>query len=86
MFAPQTPLSEERYLHQTFLDSLGRTAVKLMFENVVDGKRGTEIVVVYEYPRYAGLRKVIVVALGVLSIFVTRIAGGWVFAGGIGGK
>lgn len=73
-------------MHKTFLDSLGRTAIKLSFENVVDEKRGTELVVVYEYPRLAGLRKVIVVAMGVLAIFVLRMAGGYVFAGGIGGK
>lgn len=86
MFTPQPPVSEERYLHHSFLDSLGRTAVKLEFENVVDEKRGNEIVVIYEYPRFAGLRKVIVVALGVLAVFVTRVVGGWVFEGGIGGK
>ena len=86
VFTPQPPLSEERYLHHTFLDSLGRTGVKLEFENVVDEKRGKEIVVIYEYPRFAGLRKVIVVALGVFAVFVTRVVGGWIFEGGIGGK
>jgi hypothetical protein len=60
--------------------------VKLGFENVVDEKRGKEVVVIYEYPRFAGLRKVIVVASGVLAIFVARVVGGWVFEGGIGGK
>jgi oligosaccharyltransferase complex subunit alpha (ribophorin I) len=86
VFTPQPALTEERYLHHTFLDSLGRTAVKLTFENVVDEKRGKEIVVIYEYPKFAGLRKVFVVAAGVLAIFVVRIVGGWVFEGGIGGK
>jgi oligosaccharyltransferase complex subunit alpha (ribophorin I) len=86
VFTPQVAVSEERYLHHTFLDSLGRTAVKLHFENVVDEKRGKEIVVIYEYPRFAGFRKVIVVAGGVLAIFVVRLVGGWIFAGGIGGK
>jgi oligosaccharyltransferase complex subunit alpha (ribophorin I) len=86
VFTPQPALSEERYLHHTFLDSLGRTAVKLEFENVVDEKRGKEIVVIYEYPRFAGLRKVIVVTLGILAVFVTRVVGGWIFEGGIGGK
>jgi oligosaccharyltransferase complex subunit alpha (ribophorin I) len=65
---------------------LGRTAVKMRFENVVDERRGKEIVVIYEYPRFAGLRKVIVVALGVLAIFVLRLVGGYVFEGGIGEK
>jgi hypothetical protein len=60
--------------------------VKLTFENVVDKKHGEEIVVVYEYSAAAGLRKVIVVALGVLAIFVARVVGGWLFEGGIGGK
>lgn len=83
MFTPQPPVSEKRYLHRTFLDSVGRTAVKLSFENVVDEKRGKEIVVIYEYPRFAGLRKVIVVALGVLSLFVFRLLSGYILEGGI---
>ena len=86
VFTPQVALREERYLHKTFLDSLGRTAIRLSFENVVDEKRGTELVVVYEYPRFAGLRKVIVVAVGVLAVFVFRVVGGYIFSGGIGGK
>jgi oligosaccharyltransferase complex subunit alpha (ribophorin I) len=86
VFTPQPPLSEERYLHRTFLDTVGRTAVKLTFKNVVDEKRGREIIVVYVYPRFAGLRKVVVVVLGVLGLFVTRLVGGWIFEGGIGGK
>jgi len=86
VYAPQIALQEERYLHKTFLDTLGRTAIKLSFENVVDEKRGTELVVVYEYPRFAGLRKVIVVAVGVLAVFILRVVGGYIFAGGIGEK
>lgn len=86
VYSPQPPISEERYLHHTFLDSLGRTAIKLSFANVVDERRGKEIIVIYEYPRFAGLRKVIVVALGVLAIFIMRLVGGYVFEGGIGGK
>jgi Ribophorin I len=86
VFTPQVAVSEERYLHRIFLDSLGRAAVKLHFENVVDEKREKEIVVIYEYPRFAGLRKVIIVAAGVLAIFVVRLVGGRIFASGIGGK
>ena len=86
MYTPQPALSEERYMHHTFLDSLGRTAIRLKFENVVDEKRGKEIVVIYEYPPFAGLQKVVVVVLGVLAIFVVRLVGGYVFEGGIGGK
>jgi hypothetical protein len=56
----------------------------LRFENLVDEKRGTEIVVVYEYPWFAGFRKVVVVATGVLAIFVLRLVGGHAFKGGIG--
>jgi oligosaccharyltransferase complex subunit alpha (ribophorin I) len=86
VLTPQPAVSEEHYLHYTFLDSLGRTAVKLRFENIVDEKRGKELVVIYEYPRLAGFRKVIVVALAVLTIFVFRVVGGWALEGGIGGK
>ena len=86
VFPPQPAISEERYFHHTFLDSLGRTAVRLRFENVVDEKRGTEIVLVYEYPRFAGFRKVIVIMTGVFAVFIIRLVGGSVFKGGIGGK
>jgi Ribophorin I len=58
----------------------------LRFENVVDEKRGQEIVVIYEYPMFAGLRKVIVVSLGVLTVFVVGLGGGWLLEGGIGRK
>lgn len=51
---------------------------------MVDEKRGTEIVVVYEYPWFAGFRKVVVVAIGVLAIFVLRLVGGHAFKGAIG--
>ena len=51
---------------------------------MVDEKRGTEIVVVYEYPWFAGFGKVVVVATGVLAIFVLRLVGGRAFKGAIG--
>jgi hypothetical protein len=60
--------------------------VRLHFENVVDEKRGKEVVVIYEYPRFAGLRKVVVAAAGVLAIFIVRLIGGRIFAGRISGK
>ena len=78
VYTPQPALEETRYMHHTFLDSLGRTAVKLTFENVVDEKRGKEVVIIYEYPTFAGLRKAVVVALGIFVVFATRIVGGWV--------
>jgi oligosaccharyltransferase complex subunit alpha (ribophorin I) len=86
VFTPQPAVSEKHYLYHTFLDSLGRSAVKLRFEKIVDERRGKEIVVIYEYPRFAGFRKVIVVALAVLTIFVFRVIGGWALGSGIGGK
>jgi hypothetical protein len=56
----------------------------LRFENLVDDKRGTEVVVVYECPRFAAFGKVAAVATGVLAIFVLRLLGGYVFKGAIG--
>jgi oligosaccharyltransferase complex subunit alpha (ribophorin I) len=86
VITPQDYVSEERYLHHTFLDTLGRTAIKLTFENVVDEKRGKEIIVIYNYPSFGGLRKVVVVAVGIAAIFVARLLGGWIFEGGIVSK
>lgn len=86
MLTAQPAILEERYFHRTFLDSLGRTAVKLRFENVVDEKRNTEIIVIYEYPTLSALRKVLVVTTGVLAVFVIRLIAGYVFEGGIARK
>jgi dolichyl-diphosphooligosaccharide---protein glycosyltransferase subunit 1 (ribophorin I) len=79
-------VAEERYFHHTFLDTLGRTAVRLTFENVVDEKRGKELIVVYEYPAWAGVRKAAVVGLGIAGVFLARLVGGWIFEGGIVAK
>ncbi|KAF2711562.1 Ribophorin I [Pleomassaria siparia CBS 279.74] len=56
-------------LHKTFLDTVGRTSLSLSAINVVDDLRDRELIVTYDYPWTAGLRKPIVITLGVFSLF-----------------
>ncbi|TGZ82950.1 Ribophorin I [Ascodesmis nigricans] len=62
--------SEERYLHKTFMDTLGRTALKLKVRNVADEAHGKELIVMYRYPKFAGLRKPLVFFTGLMSLFL----------------
>ncbi|KAI9812039.1 MAG: dolichyl-diphosphooligosaccharide--protein glycosyltransferase subunit 1 [Pycnora praestabilis] len=56
--------------HRTFMDTLGRSTLRLTALNVVDDARDKDLIVTYDYPLTAGLRKPITIFLGVLSVFV----------------
>lgn len=44
--APPVPVErEERYFHKTFMDTLGRTAIKLHVTNVADEQHNKEMIV-----------------------------------------
>ena len=60
--------------HKTFMDTLGRTTLKLTAMNVVDEAREAELVVLYDYPFTAGLRKPVTIFAAVLAVFVTAFA------------
>lgn len=62
-------LSSEQSLHKTFMDTVGRTELKLSAMNVVDEARDTKIVVLYDYPFFAAFRKPLTIVVGVLSTF-----------------
>jgi oligosaccharyltransferase complex subunit alpha (ribophorin I) len=64
-------LSSEQSLHKTFMDTVGRTELKLSAMNVVDEARDAKILVLYDYPYFAAFRKPLSVVGGVLSLFVT---------------
>ncbi|OAA54326.1 oligosaccharyl transferase subunit [Niveomyces insectorum RCEF 264] len=57
-------------LHKTYLDTVGRTAVVIEAENLVDEFRDREVVVTYDYPLLASLRKPLVVFGSTLSLFI----------------
>ena len=75
---PVPIVSEERFLHKTFMDTLGRTAVKLRLRNVVDEQHQKELVVSYHLTKMEAFRKPVVIFSGlallfVLSWFVSRL-------------
>jgi oligosaccharyltransferase complex subunit alpha (ribophorin I) len=57
-------------LHNTFLDTIGRTVLVIKARNLVDGFRDRELVVSYDYPLLASLRKPLVVFGTAMAVFV----------------
>jgi len=62
--------SAEQSLHKTFMDTLGRTMLKLTALNVVDEARDVELLVTYEYPFLAAFRKPLSIVAGVSAVFI----------------
>ncbi|KAF3914773.1 hypothetical protein ABW20_dc0100783 [Dactylellina cionopaga] len=61
---------EERFLHKTFMDTVGRTTIKLTIDNVVDDVKNRDIIVTYNYSTMAALRKPLTVLVSVFSLYV----------------
>ena len=68
---PVQIVSSEIVSHKTFMDTLGRTALKLTAMNIVDEARDKEIIISYDYPITAAYRKPITIFLGIVAVFVT---------------
>ncbi|ORY11812.1 dolichyl-diphosphooligosaccharide--protein glycosyltransferas-like protein subunit 1 [Clohesyomyces aquaticus] len=64
-------VSSEVGLHNTFMDTIGRTVLSLHAINLVDDWRERELLVSYEYPWTAGFRKPVVFTVGMFAVFVT---------------
>lgn len=62
--------------HKTFMDTIGRTMLKVKAINLVDEIRDRELIVTYDYPLSALLRKPLVIFAGVATVFVTAWAVG----------
>jgi len=71
-------ISSELSLHKTFMDTLGRTELKLKAWNVVDEARDAEVVVMYEYPFFAAYRKPMSIFVALLGVFAVTWAVGTV--------
>jgi oligosaccharyltransferase complex subunit alpha (ribophorin I) len=69
-------ISSSLGLHKTFMDTLGRTMLTLHAHNIVDDLRDRDVIVTYDYPFLAGLRKPLVIFGGALSCFVAAWAVG----------
>ncbi|KAL8651725.1 MAG: hypothetical protein Q9210_003091 [Variospora velana] len=71
-FETEVPLvAVEETVHRTFMDTVGRTTLKLTAMNVVDEARDKPLIVTYDYPFSAAFRKPITIFLGVMAVFVT---------------
>ncbi|GAD99235.1 oligosaccharyl transferase subunit [Paecilomyces variotii No. 5] len=57
--------------HVTYMDTLGRTALTLTVNNLSDEARDSQLVVIYDYPFIAALRKPLTIFSGFITIFVT---------------
>lgn len=57
-------------LHKTYLDTLGRTTLTITASNIVDDFRDRELIVTYDYPFTASLRKPMVVFVSMLGVFI----------------
>ncbi|EER39236.1 oligosaccharyl transferase subunit [Histoplasma capsulatum var. duboisii H88] len=64
-------VESELGLHKTFMDTVGRTVLTLRTTNVADEAREGHIIVTYDYPTLAILRKPLTMAAGLFSVFVT---------------
>lgn len=61
-------------LHKTFMDTLGRTELKLEATNVVDELRDASVVVTYNYTTMSALRKPMSIIVGAIGLFAVLAA------------
>lgn len=64
-------VASEISLHKTFMDTLGRTTLKLTAMNVVDEARDKHLIVTYDYPLMAAYRKPLTICAGIIAVFST---------------
>jgi len=69
--SPVRILSSEISIHKTFMDTLGRTTLKLTAMNVIDEARDKDLIITYEYPFTAAYRKPITIFAGIMTVFLT---------------
>jgi len=69
VFPPFAPITQQRSTHITYLDSIGRPAVTLSFENLTDKHSGL-IYVTYKVPLSAHLQKPKIVSIAFVTLFL----------------
>ncbi|KAI5797908.1 Ribophorin I [Peziza echinospora] len=67
--SPIPLVSQEEFKHQTYMDTLGRTAIRLEARNLVEEVRGKDVWVKYTYEPKSALRKPLTVAAGTAVVF-----------------
>lgn len=63
-------ISNATDLHHTFMDTQGRTTLTLTALNIVDDIRDRELIVAYDYPFSAGLKKPVTMMAAVMAVFL----------------
>ncbi|MDA4132084.1 MAG: dolichyl-diphosphooligosaccharide--protein glycosyltransferase subunit 1 [Thaumarchaeota archaeon] len=72
---PEASITETSVeVHKTFLDTIGRTALTIKARNLVDDFRDRELIVSYDVPFMASVRKPIIVFVSMVSVFVATWA------------
>lgn len=69
--SPIPVVASEISTHKTFMDTLGRTTLKLTAMNVVDEDRDKFLIVTYDYPFVAAYRKPLTIFAGIMAVFAT---------------
>ncbi|KAF2230538.1 dolichyl-diphosphooligosaccharide--protein glycosyltransferas-like protein subunit 1 [Viridothelium virens] len=62
-------LTNSTTLYRTYMDTVGRTTLTLVAQNVVDGQRESDLYITYEYPWTAGFRKPLTIFTGLVAVF-----------------
>jgi oligosaccharyltransferase complex subunit alpha (ribophorin I) len=69
---PQSSItSDDVEVQKTFLDTIGRTVLVIKARNLVDELRERELIVTYDYPLSASLRKPVIVFGSAMALFVS---------------
>lgn len=63
-------------IHKTFLDTIGRTALVIKARNLVDDLRDRELIVSYDLPLMARLRKPLIVFGSSMAVLVGALVMG----------
>ena len=72
---PETSItSSDVSIHKTFLDTIGRTVLVIKARNLVDDFRDRELIVTYDYPLSAAIRKPLVIFGSVIAVFAAAWA------------
>lgn len=69
--SPVQVVTSEISSHKTFMDTLGRTTLKMTAINVIDEARDRDLIITYDYPLTAAYRKPITIFAGIMAVFFT---------------
>jgi oligosaccharyltransferase complex subunit alpha (ribophorin I) len=69
--APESSITDHGVdIVRTYLDTVGRTVLKIKARNLVDDLRNRELIVSYDYSTAAALRKPFVIFTSTMTVFV----------------